>query len=71
MTFVAPKPGLVQGDGARLAGEVRVVDIGLPVGGHRIGLVEDADVATLAAGPRPRRATNGWRPCWSSPGRRA
>ena len=30
VTFVAYKPGLVQGDGARLAGAVRVVDIGLP-----------------------------------------
>jgi len=47
VTFVAPKPGLLQGDGARLAGEIEVVDIGLRVGGHRIGLVEDADVAAL------------------------
>lgn len=45
VTFVAPKPGLLQGDGVRLAGDVQVVDIGLPVGTHRIGLVEDADVA--------------------------
>jgi len=47
VTFVAPKPGLLQGDGVRLAGEVEVVDIGLPVGGHRIGLVEDSDIAAL------------------------
>jgi NAD(P)H-hydrate epimerase len=45
VTFVAAKPGLLQGDGVRLAGDVRVVDIGLPVGGHRIDLVEDDDVA--------------------------
>ena len=45
VTFVAPKPGLLQGDGARLAGAVEVVDIGLPVGDHRIGLMDDTDVA--------------------------
>ena len=53
VTFVAPKPGLLQWDGERLAGEVTVVDIGLPVGGHRIEQVEDGDVAALLA---PRRA---------------
>jgi NAD(P)H-hydrate epimerase len=58
VTFVAPKPGLLQGDGARLAGEIEVVDIGLRVGGHRIGLVEDADVAVLLA---PRTSSgNKW-----------
>ena len=55
VTFVAAKPGLVQGDGARLAGDVAVVDIGLPVGGHRIDLVEDADVAAWL----PRRSSSG------------
>ena len=45
VTFVAPKPGLLQGEGARLAGRVEVVDIGLPTGDHRIDLVEDVDVA--------------------------
>ena len=53
VTFVAPKPGLLQGDGARLAGAVEVVDIGLPVGDHRIDLVEDADVAGLLPGRDP------------------
>jgi ADP-dependent NAD(P)H-hydrate dehydratase / NAD(P)H-hydrate epimerase len=47
VTFVALKPGLVQGDGATLAGEVRVVDIGLPVGPHRVDVVDDGDVADL------------------------
>ena len=55
VTFVAAKPGLLQGDGADLSGEVRVVDIGLPVGDHRIDLVEDADVA----GWLPRRGHGG------------
>ena len=49
VTFVAPKPGLLQGDGVRLAGEIEVVDIGLAVGGHLVGLIEDADVAALLA----------------------
>jgi NAD(P)H-hydrate epimerase len=53
VTFVAPKPGLLQGDGARLAGEVRVVDIDLPVGAHRIDLVEDADAAEWLASRDP------------------
>jgi len=53
VTFVAPKPGLLQGDGARLAGDVRVVDIGLPVGEYRIALVEDADVARMLPGRDP------------------
>ena len=35
VTFVALKPGLLQGDGARLAGRVSVVDIGLPAGPAR------------------------------------
>ena len=33
VTFAALKPGLLQADGARLAGEVVVADIGVPVGG--------------------------------------
>jgi len=55
VTFVAAKPGLLQGDGARLAGELAVVDIGLPLGVHRIDLVEDADVAAWL----PRRSPDG------------
>ena len=47
VTFVALKPGLVQGDGAQLAGEVRVADIGLPSGPARCWVVEDADVMRL------------------------
>ena len=59
VTFVAPKPGLLQWDGAALAGEVTVVDIGLPVGAHRIDLLEDADVAGLLPGRDP--GGNKWR----------
>ncbi len=40
ITFVAAKPGLLMGDGARLAGQVRVVDIGLPPGESAIGWME-------------------------------
>ncbi len=53
VTFVAYKPGLVQGDGRRLAGAVRVVDIGLPVAGHGIDLVEDTDVTDLVPARDP------------------
>ena len=59
VTFVAAQPGLLQGDGPRLAGDVRVVDIGLPIGGHRIDHVEDADIGRLVPDRAPRRATSG------------
>jgi hydroxyethylthiazole kinase-like uncharacterized protein yjeF len=67
VTFVALKPGLLQGDGVRLAGTVTVADIGLPVGspgpdGHAgepsILAVEDDDVARLVP-PRARHG-NKW-----------
>lgn len=45
ITFAALKPGLLLADGARLAGEVRVADIGLDVGGARAHLVDDDAVA--------------------------
>ena len=51
VTFVALKPGLVQGEGATLAGEVSVIDIGLPPGDSAIAAMEDGDTALL----RPRR----------------
>jgi NAD(P)H-hydrate epimerase len=50
VTFASLKPGLLLGDGPRLAGQVEVADIGL---GHlvpsvaRCWLVEDVDVAAL------------------------
>ncbi|MGO9458477.1 MAG: NAD(P)H-hydrate dehydratase [Acidimicrobiales bacterium] len=58
VTFAALKPGLLQGDGARLAGEVEVADIGVPVEGTGIGLVEDADVPALV--PRRARESHKW-----------
>lgn len=58
VTFVALKPGLVQGDGAELAGEVRVADIGLPTGPARCWVVDDADVMRLF--PPRARGGNKW-----------
>ena len=52
VTFVALKPGLVQGDGAALAGRVSVVDIGLPPGRSQVAVVDDDDVGDLLP---PRR----------------
>jgi NAD(P)H-hydrate epimerase len=60
VTFVALKPGLVQGDGSLLAGRVSVVDIGLPVGDASVWVVEDRDVSDLV----PRRAH--WGNKWSA-----
>lgn len=58
VTFAAYKPGLLQGDGRHLAGEVRLADIGLPVGEPAIGLVDDADVARLV--PRRPPSSHKW-----------
>ncbi len=58
VTFVALKPGLVQGDGAGLAGEVRVIDIGLPAGQPTMAAVDDGDVARLV--PPRGRDGNKW-----------
>jgi ADP-dependent NAD(P)H-hydrate dehydratase / NAD(P)H-hydrate epimerase len=52
VTFAALKTGLVQGDGALLAGRVEVADIGLDVSRARRWVVEDEDVARSIA-PRP------------------
>ena len=58
VTFVALKPGLVQGDGLRLAGRVSVADIGLPPGPSAIDVMDDGDVATLL--PPRRHDGNKW-----------
>jgi NAD(P)H-hydrate epimerase len=58
VTFVALKPGLLQGDGVRLAGAVTVVDIGLPTGRPAIAVMDDDDVATLV--PSRARLGNKW-----------
>ena len=57
VTFVALKPGLVQGEGAALAGEVSVIDIGLPLGEATISAMEDRDMSLL---PPRRREDNKW-----------
>jgi ADP-dependent NAD(P)H-hydrate dehydratase / NAD(P)H-hydrate epimerase len=44
ITFGCLKRGLLQGDGPRLAGQVRIADIGIDVSGATAALVEDADV---------------------------
>jgi hydroxyethylthiazole kinase-like uncharacterized protein yjeF len=53
VTFVALKPGLVQGDGAALAGRLQVIDIGLTIDGFDVAVVEDGDVAALVPGRDP------------------
>jgi len=58
VTFVALKPGLVQGDGARLAGEVQVADIGLDPGHPAVRVIEDSDVGRLI--PPRRHGGNKW-----------
>ncbi|HEX3948154.1 MAG TPA: NAD(P)H-hydrate dehydratase [Acidimicrobiales bacterium] len=58
VTFAALKPGLLQGDGARLAGDVLVADIGVPVGSPAVNLVEDADV--VASVPRRSAGAHKW-----------
>ena len=58
VTFAALKPGLLQGDGARLSGTVEVADIGIGFPTPRALLVEDADVTALLP-PRPRQV-NKW-----------
>ena len=55
VTFAALKPGLLLGDGPRLAGDVHVVDIGLDTSSALAGLVTDDDLRR-ALGPRPRDA---------------
>lgn len=57
VTFAALKPGLVQGKGALLAGEVVVADIGLDASGARAHLVEDADLGLL---PGRGRSAHKW-----------
>jgi hydroxyethylthiazole kinase-like uncharacterized protein yjeF len=53
VTFAAYKPGLLQGAGANLSGQVRLVDIGIPLAPSRAGLVEDVDIdAWLPLRPR-------------------
>lgn len=59
VTFAALKPGLLFADGAALAGDVRVADIGLDVGVADISVVTDADVTATV--PRRPRDAHKWR----------
>ncbi len=58
VTFVAAKPGLIQGAGRTLSGRVSVADIGLSPGHARIHTVEDADLSRLV--PARRGDGNKW-----------
>lgn len=68
VTFVALKPGLLQGAGAELVGDVSILDIGLPAersGAHavdgnaaEVNVVEDGDVAAML--PAGQREDNKW-----------
>ncbi len=55
VTFGALKPGLFQGDGAKLCGRVEVADIGLDVSRARLWVIEDTDVGRLLPA-RPKNA---------------
>ena len=55
VTFAAFKPGLLQGDGPVLSGQVEVADIGLDASRAHIWLVDDGDVRRLLPA-RPREA---------------
>ncbi|HXZ62310.1 MAG TPA: NAD(P)H-hydrate dehydratase [Acidimicrobiales bacterium] len=52
VTFAALKPGLLQGDGAVLAGAVEVAHIGIACGVPKVLLVTDADIDVLPARAR-------------------
>jgi NAD(P)H-hydrate epimerase len=59
VTFAAWKPGLLLGDGPRLAGEVEVADIGLDAGQARAWRVTADDVASWL--PEVDRDTHKWK----------
>ena len=58
VTFAALKPGLLQGEGARLSGLVEVVDIGITWPPSAAALIDDADLAAHL--PHRPRGTNKW-----------
>jgi NAD(P)H-hydrate epimerase len=58
VTFAAYKPGLLQGDGPRLSGDVEVADIGVSPGTSAAALIEDGDLASLL--PARARTSHKW-----------
>ena len=56
-TFAAGKPGLFVNPGKEHAGEVRVIEIGIPAGAPGEPQVALIDDAVLADDPAPARAT--------------
>ncbi|MBI2708796.1 MAG: NAD(P)H-hydrate dehydratase [Actinobacteria bacterium] len=59
VTFAALKPGLLLGEGADLAGDVEVADIGLDASAATAGLVGVTDVAGWL--PDPPRSSHKWK----------
>jgi len=59
LALMALKPGLLVGHGPEYAGEVRVVDIGLPVGEQLCHVVEDDDVRSWL--PARARDAHKWK----------
>ena len=55
VTFAAYKPGLLQGAGPTLSGEVQVVDIGIVLAPPRAQMMEDLDIDTWLPS-RPRQS---------------
>ena len=59
VTMAALKPGLLMGDGPRLAGRVEMAPIGIAVAPGTLWLVEDADIEAWLPAREPE--TNKWR----------
>ena len=59
VTMAALKPGLLMGDGPRLAGRVEMAPIGIAVAPGTLWLVEDADIGAWLPAREPE--TNKWR----------
>jgi hydroxyethylthiazole kinase-like uncharacterized protein yjeF len=58
VTFAAYKPGLLQGAGPGLSGEVLLADIGIALPASQAGLIEDADIDAWL--PRRPRQSHKW-----------
>ena len=67
VTFAALKPGLIVGDGKRLAGTITVADIGLDVSGGTRAIASSATTSPGGGVLVPRTPTSGRRRFASSP----